>query len=250
MKHLRSVKDLKRWRLSVSDNIGFVPTMGALHDGHLSLIRKSKENNDKTVVSIFLNPTQFDNTSDLENYPASLEEDLEKLRSVDIEAVWAPKFEDLYPDNYRYSITEKDLSLKLCGEHRPGHFDGVLTVVMKLFNLVRPKRAYFGEKDYQQMLLIQKMNDAFFLDIEIIPCPIVRESSGLAMSSRNKRLSQKGQKQASHLYQVIKNAQNSAEANQKLKESGFNVEYIEEMDGRRLAAVELEGIRLIDNVSI
>ena len=137
--------------------LGLVPTMGALHPGHLSLVQRSQRENAATVVSIFINPTQFDQADDLDRYPRQTEHDLALLRDAAVDAVFIPAREDTYPDGYRYRVTESELSRKLCGAHRPGHFDGMLTVVMKLLNIVQPTRAYFGEKDYQQLLLVRGM---------------------------------------------------------------------------------------------
>lgn len=182
-------KDIYNKTNLAEKHIGFVPTMGALHDGHLSLIRKSKEENDVTVVSIFVNFTQFNDKNDFNKYPNTLTEDLTKLRSLNVDYLFNPSFETLYPDKYSFKIVEDNLSNKLCGEHRPGHFNGVLTIVNKLFNIIKPTNAYFGEKDYQQYLLIKNMVEALFLDINVIASATVRENDGLAMSSRNTLLS-------------------------------------------------------------
>lgn len=237
-------------------SIGFVPTMGALHAGHASLVRRSAAENDFTLVSIFVNPTQFNDPKDLAAYPRTIEADCALLEAAGATAVFLPTPETMYPDKYAYKITENDLSTKYCGAFRPGHFDGVLAVVMKLLQLVAADRAYFGEKDWQQYLLIRGMAEAYFLDTAIVPCPIVREANGLAMSSRNTRLSGGGLAAASALYRAIAGSESAESAKASLERDGFKVEYIEDRaephDGtvRRLAAAWIEGVRLIDNVAI
>jgi len=227
---------------------GFVPTMGALHAGHLSLISRSQAENDTTIVSIFLNPTQFNNPLDLETYPVSFEEDCTLLRKQGVDILFAPTFQEMYPDGYDVSIIEKKLSHTLCGASRPSHFEGVLTIVAKLFMLVSPQKAYFGEKDYQQYLLIKKMSEALFFPIEIVPCPIVRESSGLAMSSRNRRLSVRGREKAAALYQEITSGKTVLKMKQSLEAQDFVVDYLEKIGNRIFVAATLEHVRLIDNV--
>jgi pantoate--beta-alanine ligase len=185
----RSQRD--EWR-SAGHSVGFVPTMGALHEGHLSLVERSVAENDRTVVSILVNPTQFDEQGDLDSYPRDLERDTSLLERADVHAVLVPDPDAIYRDGYRYRVTETDRSRSLEGACRPGHFDGVLTVVLKLLHIVEPGRAYFGEKDWQQLELVRGMADALFLDTRIIGCPIVREADGLAMSSRNVRLDSAG----------------------------------------------------------
>ncbi len=169
----RDMQDWRRFRRARDADAGawaagFVPTLGGLHDGHRSLIERSLADNTATVVSVFLNPAQFDQQADLDAYPAVLERDLEKLDTWGVDHVLLPTAEAMYPDAYRYRVTENELSRRFCGAHRPGHFDGVLTVVLRLLNLVRPSRAYFGEKDWQQLALVRGMVEAFFLDVEIV----------------------------------------------------------------------------------
>ena len=178
----RSIMDHQR------QSVGFVPTMGALHAGHRSLLERARAENDAVVLSIFVNPAQFNDPGDLERYPRTLEEDL-ALAGTLVDHVLVPDPRDMYPDGYQYRVSEHGLSATLEGAHRPGHFDGVLTVVLKLLNLVRPDRAYFGEKDRQQLELVQGMVRAFHLGVAIVPCPTVRDPDGLAQSSRNRRLS-------------------------------------------------------------
>lgn len=254
MKVFDTLQDWRSWRANINDPIGFVPTMGALHRGHLSLIQHSLADNPVTVASIYVNPTQFNNAADLEKYPRTTKQDLTLLKDAGVDAVIMPNFEQLYPDAFRYRVTESELSQRFCGAHRPGHFDGVLSVVMKLLNLVSPKRAYFGEKDYQQLLLVRGMVKAFHLPVEIIGCPIVRENDGLAMSSRNTRLSKQHRQLAPELYRCISTAADSKSAAAMLEQAGFIVDYVEDyvadFASRRLAAVTLGDVRLIDNVSI
>lgn len=234
---------------SVPLEVGFVPTMGALHRGHLSLIKRSMKENRITVVSIYLNPTQFDNPEDLKHYPVSLEDDKKLLLSAGIDILFLPQYQEIYNDKYTYKLSENRLSNLLCGASRPGHFDGVLTIVLKLLNIINANRAYFGEKDYQQYLLIKGMADALFLQTEICPCPIIREASGLAISSRNQRLSKKGRKEVAPLfYKKLSEGGPLQKIKEELINVGFKVDYIEEVEHRLFGAVILEGIRLIDNV--
>ena len=243
-----------RWRAERHDQrraglmLGFVPTMGALHDGHLSLVRRSLSENDRTLVSIFVNPTQFDDATDLARYPRPLEADLETLTDEGAHFVFLPREPDLYPDGYRYRVTETGLSTVLEGTHRPGHFDGVLTVVLKLLQIVSADRAYFGEKDWQQLTLIRGMVEAFFLSTTIVACGTVREADGLAVSSRNRRLDSEQRAHASRFYRVLSAAPTAEVAARDLRALGFVVDYVEDRDGRRLGAVRLGGVRLIDNV--
>ena len=249
---IRLVRTPGEWReigKTLNDKtIGFVPTMGALHRGHLSLAEQSKRENDITVVSIYVNPTQFDSAEDLEKYPSAPEEDRQLLDKTGIDYLFLPEYEDLYPDRYTYKVTETELSKKLCGASRPGHFDGVLTVVMKLLNIIGADRAYFGEKDYQQFLLVKGMAEAFFLKTEIIPCPLVREESGLALSSRNRRLSSSGRIKAAEFHRLLDSGKTVGNIAGELEKSGFKVDYITETFGRIFGAVFLEDVRLIDNV--
>lgn len=250
MKTLSSAQDLRQVRSEWTGQVGFVPTMGALHAGHYSLCARARRENKIVVASIFVNPTQFNDPHDLKKYPRTLEQDLEGLQLAEVDYVFLPRAEDMYADNYQFEIREKTSSQMLCGAHRPGHFEGVLTVVMKLFNLVKPHRAYFGEKDYQQLMLIQDMVKAFFMDIEVVPCKTLRETDGLAMSSRNMRLEASERKIAPRLYSVLKNASTTEQARHELEQAGFRVDYIEELWGRRFGAAFLGSTRLIDNVEI
>ncbi len=230
--------------------IGFVPTMGALHEGHLSLIQRSKAENDITIVSIFVNPTQFDQPEDLRKYPRVYKEDLNLLAQQEADFVLLPEYEQLYPDHFSYQIHENNLSKGLCGASRPGHFTGVLTVVMKLLNIIQADRAYFGEKDYQQLQLVQGLVQAFFMPTKIVPCPTIREPDGLALSSRNRLLSEQARAKAPLFYQLLQSKCSVHQLKEQLKQHGFEVDYIEDHLGRRYGAVYLEGVRLIDNITL
>jgi len=252
----RIIKKISEWKeIRNSDElknktVGFVPTMGALHKGHISLIEKCVNENDISVVSIFVNPTQFNDPNDLRNYPRTFEEDLAILKNHNVDFLFYPEYEEIYQDNYKYRIVETDFSKKLCGAFRPGHFEGVLTIVMKLFNIIRPHKAYFGEKDYQQLKLIDGMCKAFFMDIEIIPCPIVRDEDGLALSSRNLLLSKEEREFALNFPKLLASNKTKEQIKKELEELGFKVDYIEEFEGRRFGAVHVGKVRLIDNVKL
>jgi pantoate--beta-alanine ligase len=245
MKSLTSVEAVRAWRRQQKGTVGFVPTMGALHAGHLALVERSKRECESTVVSIFVNPTQFNDPKDLDKYPRTLEADLELLEGH-ADVVFLPQAEEIYADQYRFQLRESTSSQILCGATRPGHFDGVLTVVMKLFQIVQPNKAYFGEKDFQQLRLIQDMARAYFLEMDVVACPTVREADGLAMSSRNRLLSPAEREKAPLLYRALQ----SPQAWQILTDAGFRVDYVEEHWGRRFGAAFLGNVRLIDNVEL
>lgn len=250
MKILRTPAEFRAWRRSVTGSVGFVPTMGALHEGHATLLRRCRAENEVAVLSIFVNPTQFNDPKDFEKYPITWDTDVALAEREGIDAIFAPVKADLYPDDYKYRVIENDFSHVLDGAARPGHFDGVLTVVMKLFNVVQPRRTYFGEKDYQQLQLIRGMASAFFMDLEVIPVATVRAEDGLALSSRNLRLTPDQRELAPILYKVIRSASTAAEAAAELGHRGFRVDTIEDFNGRRFAAAFLGEVRLIDNVEI
>lgn len=243
--------DVNQWqaiRATLRDKtIGFIPTMGHLHDGHLSLCKRSKAENSITVVSIFVNHTQFNQKCDFDLYPRTLDEDVKLLASNEIDYLLCPTSEKIYPDNYEIQVTETDMSMELEGKFRPDHFKGVLTVVLKLLNIVQPQRAYFGEKDYQQLLLIKKMVRALFLSIEIIGSKTIREKDGLAFSSRNSRLKSQTRKQAAYFPNLLKSELSNEEIKKQLENLGFDVDYIAKKWDRRLGAVWIDGVRLIDN---
>jgi pantoate--beta-alanine ligase len=230
--------------------IGFVPTMGALHRGHSSLVARCRAENEIVVVSIFVNPSQFNDPADLQRYPHTLDRDLALLQSLGVDEVIVPGAAELYPNGYRLRVEPHSSDLVLEGAYRPGFLQGVMTVVLKLLSLVRADRAYFGEKDYQQLRVVTEMTQEFFLPTRIIPCPTVREESGLAMSSRNTLLSLEARERAAGLFRTLTTAPSCAEARAALEAQGFKVEYVEERWARRLAAVHLEGVRLIDNVPV
>ena len=177
-------------------SIGFVPTMGALHEGHLSLVRRSKGENDITAVSIFVNPLQFEPSEDLNKYPRDIDGDTEKLRREKVDILFMPDAHLIYPEGFSTHIEAEKISEKLCGAFRPGHFRGVATVVAKLFNIVKPARAYFGQKDFQQAVIIKKMVKDLDMAIDVVICPTIRENDGLAMSSRNSYLNNEERKTA------------------------------------------------------
>jgi len=250
---IKSAGEWQRFRKSQynrEEMIGFVPTMGALHAGHESLIKKSVEQNDLTVVSIFINPTQFNDPNDLFLYPKTYDDDLALLEKSGADFLFYPGYDEIYEDGYSYRVTENNFSRQLCGGFRPGHFDGVLTVILKLLNIISPRRAYFGEKDYQQIILIGQMCKAFFIDVDIIPCPTVRESDGLAISSRNRFLTGEERKRASDFPKILTSSSDPAAACKELESLGFKIDYITDLDGRRFGAVHIGNVRLIDNVQI
>lgn len=229
-------------------SLGFVPTMGNLHQGHASLITKSQHDNEKTIVSIFVNPTQFNREDDFKCYPRTLEHDLTLLRQMGIDYCLIPDQSSIYPNGYHYQVQENHDSLCMEGLQRPGHFTGVLTIVMKLFNLIKPHRAYFGEKDFQQLQLVRNMVKDFFMDIDVIACPTVRETTHLAHSSRNQRLNQQQRKIADQYAQIFHQKILSKEQlMDELHHLNLSIEYLEEQQGRRFIAVNIDGIRLIDN---
>jgi pantoate--beta-alanine ligase len=255
-------------------SIGFVPTMGALHEAHLSLVRHSMHDNDKTVVSIFVNPKQFNNPEDLEHYPRTVDKDIELLEQQGCDIAFLPSVEEIYPDEVHRNFDFGHLDKVMEGRYRPGHFNGVAMVVERLFNIVKPQKAYFGLKDYQQLCIIEYMVKMLDLPIEIIPCPIIRESDGLAMSSRNTRLSPEQRKLAPLIYKTLLKVRDQHEqksfseiiemVRKRLNETpGMELEYFEIVDSRTLLpvtsagecahciaciAVYLGNVRLIDNI--
>jgi len=241
---------LERRRALEGRSIGLVPTMGALHEGHASLVRRCREENESVVVTLFVNPTQFNDPADLQRYPRTLDADLALLRSLGTDEVIMPDTAGLYPNGYIFRVISQTVAAEMEGRHRPGFFDGVMTVVLKLLNIARAGRAYFGEKDFQQLQVVRAMAADFFVPTEIIACPTVRAEDGLALSSRNALLSPQGRQRASAIYRALTTTPSAAEAQRMLEAEGFRVDYIEEHWGRRFAAAFLEGIRLIDNVPV
>jgi len=258
--------------------IGFVPTMGALHLGHLSLLEKSRIENDLTVMSIFVNPTQFNNPDDLEKYPRTLEKDIEKMKMVsDSILVYAPSVDDIYEKNLNSENFDFDgLEFQMEGKHRPGHFDGVGTIVKKLLEIVQPTTAYFGEKDFQQLQIVKKLVKKHHLNVTIVGCPIFREENGLAMSSRNERLSNEARSKSAFIYAQLQLAKLNFKrispqetiqilVNNFEKQPDLQLEYIEIADEETLLTIEnkeknkkyrafiavfVEKIRLIDNIAL
>ncbi|KOS07278.1 pantoate--beta-alanine ligase [Flavobacterium akiainvivens] len=257
--------------------IGFVPTMGALHQGHLALVKQSVAQNGATVVSIFVNPTQFNNPDDLLKYPRTLDADVQKIATVHPDVVvFAPEVDEMYDGNTQSKHYDFDgLETKMEGAHRPGHFDGVGTIVKKLFDIVQPTNAYFGEKDFQQLQIVKKLVEKESLGINIVGCPISREESGLAMSSRNERLTEKERKDAAIIYRILQEArehfktESIAEVREHALEAfethpEFKPEYFEIAEEstletatlkenrkyRAFIAVFLGNVRLIDNISL
>lgn len=245
---INSLNEWRALRRTFSDkNIGFVPTMGNLHDGHFSLLKRSKEENDLTILSVFVNPTQFNNPDDLTRYPRTLDADVEGAKALGVDYILVPQANEIYNDDYNYCVHEKNVSRTLEGEHRPGHFDGVLTVVMKLFNLVKPHRAYMGEKDFQQLYLVQEMVNAFFMDIEVIACPSIRYSSGLPLSSRHNLLSSSQLSKAQELTSLLQACPTLEDMKALLTQQGLTFDYVTQWKDRIVVAFHFEGIRLIDN---
>lgn len=248
--HLSAWRAARAAHAGTGLTLGFVPTMGALHDGHLSLVRRSRAANHRTLVSIFVNPTQFDDPSDLARYPRTQADDLALLRGEGVDFVLVPDAAELYADGFRFRVTERDESRVMEGAHRPGHFDGVLTVVLKLLQIAAADRAYFGEKDWQQLALVRDMAAAFFLPTAIVGCATVREPDGLAVSSRNRRLEAADREKAPEFARALAAASSADEAARALRAAGFVVDYVEDRGARRLGAVRLGGVRLIDNVAL
>ncbi|HEX4044051.1 MAG TPA: pantoate--beta-alanine ligase [Gammaproteobacteria bacterium] len=229
--------------------IGFIPTMGNLHAGHLSLCERSCAENNINVVSIFVNPMQFNQPEDFNQYPRTLGQDIALLSSLPIDYLLLPSIEALYPDCYQLQVQETVLSTELEGLFRPGHFTGMLTIVLKLLNLVMPTHVYFCEKDYQQLLLVKKLVQALFLPITVVACATIRAEDGLALSSRNARLTVQQRRHAAAFPRLLHSLLDTETISVKLVELGFKVEYIVEQWGRILGAVWLGDVRLIDNVA-
>ncbi|ACR80338.1 pantoate--beta-alanine ligase [Kosmotoga olearia] len=206
MRVIESPKEMQKIAIDIEreeKSHGFVPTMGYLHEGHLSLVRQARMDNVVVTVSIFVNPTQFGPNEDYDRYPRDEERDLSLLRDLDVDYVFIPKVEDMYPDNYSTYVIVEDLTDVLCGARRPGHFKGVATIVAKLFNIVRPTKAYFGQKDAQQFRVLKRMARDLNFPVELVEMPIVREKDGLAMSSRNVYLSPEERQEALLIHQAL-----------------------------------------------
>ncbi len=274
MKTAESIDTLRRMKASLKKPLGLVPTMGYLHEGHLSLVRQAKLECESVAASIFVNPTQFGPSEDFEKYPRDIEKDLSLLEKEGVDLVWMPTHEEMYPHDFQTWVTVEELTRKLEGLKRPGHFRGVTTVVTKLFTAVQPDKAYFGQKDAQQCIVIRRMVKDLNLPVEIIICPTIREPDGLAMSSRNSYLNVKERQAATVLYraleearQIFENGERDAEvlrrkmmailAEEPLAKAQYvsvaDLETLTELEGPIVSAllsmaVYVGATRLIDNV--
>lgn len=275
---IRSAAELRAlvrdWRAS-GQVVGVVPTMGALHEGHLSLARRARQECDRVITTVFVNPKQFNNPDDLKQYPRTLEADAALLATVAVDVIFAPDVDQVYPEGFATTISLTGVSEPLEGRMRPGHFDGVATVVTKLFGMTEANRGYFGQKDWQQLQVVLRLVRDLNLPVEVVGCETIREADGLALSSRNIRLTAAGREKAPVLYAAITAAATDIRAGQsdrmaireaaeKLRDIGFErVEYIELRDAetlmpsddpkrsrRMLAAAWLDGVRLIDNIPV
>ena len=272
-----SISAIRKNRWSTPDlTWGLVPTMGYLHEGHLSLVRRARQDNEKVGVSIFVNPAQFNNPDDLNAYPRDLERDLKLLQNEGVDLVWTPTNDIIYPANYRTYVDVEEITQRLEGIARAGHFRGVTTIVAKLFNVFQPQRAYFGQKDAQQAIVVKQMVTDLNLDIHIVVCPTVREADGLAMSSRNANLSSHGRQHATCLYRALMEAKRRFDAGERnaemLREAMLSViqpvesakvDYVSVADQETLEELEavdrpallslavfVENVRLIDNIIV
>jgi pantoate--beta-alanine ligase len=281
LKVITSLKEMQKICLNLrktdSKKISLIPTMGALHDGHLGLIKKAKKKKSTIIVTIFVNPKQFNDKKDLVKYPKTFVQDLDKLERMDVDYLFAPRTKDIYPDDFQTKVVVKNLKNHLCGLSRDGHFDGVTSVVLKIFNITLPDYAFFGEKDLQQLIIIRQMTKDLNLPIQIISHPIVREKDGLAMSSRNIRLSKKERTIAPFIYKGLVEAKKEFKKNNNrsasqvtkdlrqylLKNNINKIEYIKIIDSSDISypkrpslknyiviAVQIGSIRLIDNLKL
>jgi len=275
-KTIQETKETIKRAKSQGLSTGFVPTMGALHKGHLELIKRAKAENDFVSCSIFVNPIQFNKKEDLKNYPRKIEDDINKLKELGCDLVFNPSVEEMYPepDNTKYDFGNLEKVME--GKHRPGHFNGVAVVVKKLFNIIEPDKSYFGEKDFQQLAIIKALTKKLNLAVEIVPCPTIRELDGLAMSSRNSRLTRDEREIAPMIYQALKNVNKTASEKSvnelkknfnesiakypKMKIEYFEISNIDDLSsvkefqkGKKYVActaVFLGNVRLIDNIII
>lgn len=273
-----SAAELRSWKREIAPDkvVGLVATMGALHEGHRSLIRRARQQCDLVALTIFVNPTQFGPGEDYSNYPRTRDQDLEIARAEEVDLVWFGNSDEMYPDDFATRIELPSLSAQLCGESRPHFFAGVCLIVLKLFHLFEPDRAYFGEKDYQQVVNIERMTRDLDLDLEVVRCPIVREADGLAMSSRNVNLNPAARKEALALSRSLFRARElwmegeecPVQIRQQataLYSSAVELDYFEVVDRDHLVALEriepgrgavicvaatIDGVRLIDNIQL
>ncbi|KNY25450.1 pantoate--beta-alanine ligase [Pseudobacteroides cellulosolvens] len=279
MRVIEKISDLKaiiRSQKSSGKTIGFVPTMGYLHQGHMSLVKASKDENDFTIMSIFVNPTQFGPNEDFDKYPRDMARDTKMAEAAGVDVIFAPLKDEMYPARYKTYVDVEDITNVLCGKSRPSHFKGVTTVVTKLFNIVEPDKAYFGQKDAQQVIVLKKMVRDLNMNLEIVTCPIVRESDGLAMSSRNTYLTPEQRigalvlsKSLFEAEQLIKDGERDAakligHISERISEVSFaeidyieitdiiNLEKVDTINGKVLIAlaVRFGKTRLIDNVIV
>ena len=277
-KHSGDLLDYLSNNIAKNKNIGFVPTMGALHGGHIALVKEAKDRNDIVVCSIFVNPTQFNDRNDFDNYPSTIEDDILCLEKAETNILFLPGVDEVYPNGLtaskKYDFGGLDNVLE--GQYRPGHFNGVAQVVERLLDLVKPDNLYMGQKDYQQVLIVKKMLEQYDKKINLIACPTVREKNGLAMSSRNARLSEEGKKNAARIYEILRNTQ-AMISKQSIAETKVwathqlgeipqaKLEYLEFVNAASLKTVEnigdaekilicvacfIEGVRLIDNLIV
>lgn len=273
MKVVKNSEDLQV-ALKGKGVVGFVPTMGALHHGHMSLIKSALDECDVVVCSVFVNPAQFNNSSDLEKYPRPIENDIALLEKHNCDILYLPSEKEIYPEYKELKINYKSLKDFMEGPNRPGHFEGVVTVINRFFELVNPDKAYFGEKDFQQLAIIRELVAQKKWNVEIVGCPIIREENGLASSSRNMRLSEEGKNKASAVYKMLKEVERNSlkyslttaiEKAKKVLDNDFELEYLIPVNGNTLLPVEhlnqsdyiqlctavwLEDVRLIDNICI
>jgi len=224
----RVMQGISRDYMLTGKTVGFVPTMGALHNGHLSLVRRARHENDITVVSVFVNPIQFGPTEDFKQYPRDIEGDTEKLQQEGVDIIFTPEISAIYPEGFSTYVEVDKISEKLCGAFRPGHFRGVATVVTKLLNIIRPKRAYFGQKDYQQTVIIKKVVKDLDMDADVVVCPTIREHDGLALSSRNAYLDERQRRASTVLYKCL------IEASELIKSGIMDSIYIKRVMQERL----------------
>jgi len=266
MKVISSIVEMHKTSLGLRNrgkSVGFVPTMGALHKGHTSLIEKAKKDNDGVILSTFVNPTQFTAGEDYYSYPRDIEKDKTTASDIGVDYLFLPSADEMYPEGYKTFVNVEDITEPLCGKFRLGHFKGVATVVLKLFNIVKPHKAYFGEKDYQQLLVIRRMARDLNLDIEIVNMPTIREGDGLAMSSRNRYLNQKEMVSAAAIYKALKISQEMVKDSERVSkniitemerviksEDGIKIDYISICDPDTLEDVKIINDRVLIAIAV
>ena len=272
---VKTAQEFNNWREQQDNDVGFVPTLGALHEGHFSLVRQSKKQCDTTVVSIFLNPTQFALSEDLDSYPNTLDADIKQLQKLQVDVLFLPANDEMYSNVADVEVPPSNLFDKLEGQSRPHFFYGVTTIVAKLFNVIKPTHTFFGKKDAQQLRVIQQMIDAMDYQIELVACPIIRDRNGLALSSRNQYLSVEDQKIAAIIYHSLIDVKRGLNSNQNIDQlkrafiaaircnADMSVDYISiacsktleeitRLDGQEIlisTAVFFKSVRLIDNIT-